>query len=152
MLTKRFRPEDPSSVIYWNQCYFETNVVARKVRAPKGEPAIIQKALRGIYMKISEDKRKKPNTRNQVSVQSPITPISTNIQYTKDLPIIKTGGKVNCVGVCMAITGTEILMVHTQYRHYSAVDVYHFFQDLLQLLQQKYSNKSFTFFGDNLGL
>lgn len=68
-----------------------------------------------------------------------------------DKPENYIGGKANSVGVCGAITGSEVLMARSQFKHWTSSDVIHFFEELLAKLDQKYP-EGFTFIGDNEGI
>jgi len=56
------------------------------------------------------------------------------------------------VAVLAAVTGSEVLMAHSQFRHYTKEDAAVFFTSLLKKLNDKYPGKGFTFIGDNEGI
>ncbi len=145
MLFNGYQPADSSSVIYWDQSYFETNVIARHARAPKGQPAIVQQAHCGVYIP-KQSNRLIDVANNQAENED------EQITYTEHQPISTGGIEVNTVALCVAVSGTEMLIAQTQYRHFTADDVVSFFEELLAKLHQQYPHKAFTFFGDNLGL
>lgn len=67
MLENGERPEDPSSIIYWDITYFETCIVARRARAKKGHPAVVPQGHRGVYFPKDESVKKKKSRKPKVT-------------------------------------------------------------------------------------
>ncbi len=118
MLFNGYWPADPSSVIYWDQSYFKTNVIAWRACAPKGQPAIVQQAHCGVYIP-KQSNHQLDDANNQAENKEQIT-------YTEHQPISTGGVEVNTVALCVAVSGTEMLMAQTQYQHFTDDDVVFF--------------------------
>jgi len=105
MLEENTRPDDPDRVVYWDISYFETNIVKRKARVPRGKPAVVPKGHRGLP--------------------------EYDIEFTEHPAKVFEGGKANSLALLAAITGRRVLLARTQFRHPTAQDCIEFFKDVL---------------------
>jgi transposase len=148
MLDKGERPEDPSSIIYWDITYFENCIVGRRGRAKRGEPAVVKKGHRGVYIPVDEQAKKKKSRKKRKIAE----PDTGTVAFTADTPTNMKGGKCNSVAVFAAISGSEVLLARSQLRHFTSTDSTQFFTELLQKLDATHPTKKFTFIGDNEGV
>jgi transposase len=149
MLQEGKRPEDPSRIIYWDVSYFETCIVARRARGKKGKPAVVPEGHRGVYFPMDDKQRQKKRKRKEAPSGTDDT---TGIAFSDEPPVISKGGKANSLALCAAISGKEVLLAKTQFRHFSSEDATQFFRELLEKLNTLYPDQSFTFIGDNEGI
>lgn len=109
MLQDGLRPEDPSSIIYWDITHLEPCIVARKVRHKARTPTVAEKSH-------------------------------------------KVKRKNNSLTLCVAMSGTEVLLVRSQFAHFTSEDYTIFFKELLEKIDKESPTKKFTFIGDNEGI
>ena len=57
---------------------------------------------------------------------------------------------MNLLIICTFTTGDGLLLMRSQFRHYSAEDMLLLFQEVLEKIDEKHPQKAFTFFGDNI--
>jgi hypothetical protein len=146
---KSLLSEDPGSILYWSESYFETNILARKASAKQGKPAVVKKAHRQVYFPIHKSARKYLKN-NDESPENEET--NENIKFTNNEPISYKGGKTSSLTLCAAVTKKGVLMARTQYKQYTQIDLIEFFEELLQKLELEYPGKRFTFIDDNEGI
>ncbi len=72
MLHRRLRPDDASAIVYWDECYFETNIVARRARAPKGKPVAVKQAHRGVHFPKDDSKKQDKSKEGMCDVSNPL--------------------------------------------------------------------------------
>jgi transposase len=148
MLQEGKRPEDPSRIIYWDVSYFETCIVARRARGKRGKPAVVPEGHRGVYFPMDDRERKKKRKRKETGG----TDATAGITFSDEAPDNSKGGKANSLALCAAISGKEVLLAKTQFRHFSSEDATQFFRELLEKLNTLYPDQAFTFIGDNEGI
>jgi transposase len=146
MTEQNLRPEDPSSIIYFDVSYIENCIVARRARSKRGTPAVIEKGHRGIYFNKDEREMKK---KRKKQIQYEQTEPRTDIAFSDVPPINFQGGKANSLAMWTAISGTQVIVVRTQFRHPSNEDCTMFFQEILDKLEKETPGKGYTFIGDN---
>jgi len=154
MIEQGERPEDPSSIIYFDVSYFESCIVARRARSRRGTPAIVPRGHRGIYFNKAIRKEKK-NEKIGIEIRSTdeqqVEPKST-VEFVDEDPASQGGYRANSLALWAAISGQSVMLARTQFRHVTSIDSALYFQELLDKLDKEYPGKSFTFIGDNEGI
>ncbi|KAF2075505.1 hypothetical protein CYY_003197 [Polysphondylium violaceum] len=144
---------DSDKVIYWDVTYFLTNIISRKGRSKNVTPAVAPKEEEnGGEEEGEEDVEDEENEREKEEIENDNK--CQNIKYgNTTLPMISDqnikGGYANTLGCCCAITGKEVLLVRTQFKHFTSDDFITFFIELLDLLEKRYPMTSFTIIGHN---
>ncbi|EFA75989.1 hypothetical protein PPL_10567 [Heterostelium album PN500] len=85
LLLKQGKRPDPDHIIYYDVTYFETNLVARKGRAPKGKPVVNRKGHRGFYVKMPTGMKQTGMKRKTTEAEAEAEEEEEEYQDTEDI-------------------------------------------------------------------
>lgn len=102
---------ESTSIIYWDITYFETCIVARRARAKREAPAVVEKPHRGVYFKKNERvKKRKRKLIEQGLIEPP-----AGVLFTDSEPVNLNGGNANSLALCATISKDSVVLARSQF-------------------------------------